>query len=62
MNFVVPADHRVKIKEIWKRDKYLNLARELESNGIVIGALETALKGLKQSPKSWKRVWKSWKS
>ena len=29
MNFGVPADHRVKIKESKKRDKYLDLAREL---------------------------------
>ena len=29
MNFVVPADHREKIKESRKKDKYLNLAREL---------------------------------
>ena len=28
--FVVPADHRVKLKENEKRDKYLDLARELE--------------------------------
>ena len=30
MDFVVPADHRVKIKEREKRDKYLDLARELK--------------------------------
>ena len=29
MNFVVPANLRVKLKEIEKRDKYLDLAREL---------------------------------
>ena len=28
--FVVPADHRVKVKTVEKRDKYLDLARELE--------------------------------
>ena len=27
MDFTIPADHRVKIKESKKRDKYLDLAR-----------------------------------
>ena len=31
MNFTVPADLRVKIKESEKIDNYLNLARELET-------------------------------
>ena len=30
MNFAVPADHRVELKESEKKDKYLNLARELK--------------------------------
>ena len=30
VDFAVPADHRVKLKEIYKKDKYLDLARELE--------------------------------
>ena len=30
MDFVVPADHRVKLKENEKRDNYLDLARELK--------------------------------
>ena len=30
MDFAVPADHRVKLKESKKRNKYLNLARELK--------------------------------
>ena len=29
-NFDVPADHRIKLKECEKRDKYLDLARELK--------------------------------
>ena len=29
MDFAVPVDHRVKLKEWEKRDKYLDLAREL---------------------------------
>ena len=30
VNFAVPTDHRMKIKESEKRDKYLDLARELK--------------------------------
>ena len=29
MDFAVPADHRVKIKENEKRNKYLNFGRQL---------------------------------
>ncbi len=29
MDFAVPADHRIKLKECKKKDKYLDLAREL---------------------------------
>ena len=32
VNFAVPAVHRVKIKEIQKRDKYFDLAREIKKN------------------------------
>ncbi len=32
MNFTVPADHRIKLKECEKRDKYLDLARGLKKN------------------------------
>ena len=28
VDFAVPADHRIKLKEYEKRDKYLDLARE----------------------------------
>ena len=30
MDFALPADHKIKLKENEKKDKYLNLARELE--------------------------------
>ena len=30
MYFTVPADHRAKLKEIGKRDIYLDLAKELK--------------------------------
>ena len=53
-DFAIPADHRVKLKESKKRDKYPDLARELKKLWnmkvmvipIVIGALGTVTKGL----------------
>ena len=51
----VPADHRIKLKESEKMDKYLDLARELKKKlwnmkvaiiPIVIGAFGTVIKGL----------------
>ena len=33
VNFALPVDHRVKLKESRKRDKYLDLARELNNCG-----------------------------
>ncbi len=30
VDFAVPAEHRIKLKEREKKDKYLDLARELE--------------------------------
>ena len=55
MDFVFPADHRVKIKKSKKIDKYFELARELKPLWktrekvipSVIGALGTVSKGLK---------------
>ena len=49
-DFVVPTDHRLKLKESEKRDKYLALAKELKKTveQIVIGALVTDTKGLVQ--------------
>ena len=32
VNFAVPADHRIKLKECEKRDKYLDLTRELKKS------------------------------
>ena len=54
VNFAVPADHRIKLKESEKRDKYLDLARELKILWnmkvtiipIVIGAFGMVTKGL----------------
>ena len=55
VDFAVPADHRIKLKEYEKRDKYLDLAIELKKLWnmkmtiipIVSGAFGTVTKGLK---------------
>ena len=54
VDFAVPADHRINLKECEKKDKYLDLARELKKLWnmkvtivpIVIGAFGTITKGL----------------
>ena len=54
MDFAVPAEYRIKLKECEKNDKYLDLARELKKlwnmkatiMPIVIGAFGTITKGL----------------
>ena len=54
VNFTVPADYRIKLKECEKREKYLDLARELKKLWnmkvtiipFVIGAFGTVTKGL----------------
>ena len=54
VEFAIPADHRINLKESEKKDKYLDLARELKRLWnmkvtivpIVIGALGTITKGL----------------
>ena len=54
VDFAVPTDHRINLKECEKKDKYLNLARELKKLLnmkvtivlIVIGAFGTITKGL----------------
>ena len=54
MDFSVPADHRIKLKESEKKDKYLDHAREWKNLWnmqvtiipIVIGAFGTLTKGL----------------
>ena len=54
VHFAVPADRRIKLKECEKKDKYLDLARELKKLWnmkvtivpIVIGDFSTVTKGL----------------
>ena len=56
VDFAIPADHRVKIKENKERDKYLDLARELRKLWnmkvtvilVVIGAFGMIFKGLER--------------
>ena len=56
MDFAVPADHRVKLKESEKKDKYLDLARELKKLWnmkvtiipFVVGVFGTVTKGQEQ--------------
>ena len=55
MDFALPADHRVKLNESEKKDKYLDLARELKKLWnmkmvipIIMGSLGTVNKGLVQ--------------
>ena len=58
VDFAVPADHRIKLKECEKKDKYLDLVRELKKLWnmqvtiipIVIGAFGTVTKGLLKGP------------
>ena len=54
VDFTIPANHRIKLRGYEKRDKYLDLARELKKLWnmkvtiipIVIGAFGTVTKGL----------------
>ena len=54
VDFAVPADHRINLKECEKKDEYLDLAKELKKLwkmkalilSIVIGAFGTITKGL----------------
>ena len=57
VDFAVSADHRINLKESKKKDKYLDLARDIKKLWnmkvtivpIVIGALDTVTKGLLKS-------------
>ena len=61
LDFAVPADHRIKLKECEKKDKYLVLARELKNLWnmkvtivpFVIGAFGTITKGLSKGLEDW---------
>ena len=61
VDFAVPADNRVKLKESEKKDKYLDLARELKKLwnmkltviSIVISGPGTVTKGLLKGPEGF---------
>ena len=68
VDFAVPADHKMKLKEIEKNDKFLDLARELKKISnmnvtiipIVIGAFGTVTKGLLKGLGAW-RLAEEWR-
>ena len=61
VDFAVPTEHRIKLKECEKRDKYLDLARELKKLcnmkvtiiPIVVGAFGTVTKRLLKGLEYW---------
>ena len=59
MDFAVPADFRIKVKESEKKDKYLDPARELNMKvpiiPIGISAFGTVTKGLLKGPEDLQR-------
>ena len=64
MDFAVLADYWVKIKESEKKkkDKYLDLARELRKQWNIRMTVITAMIGvLRTIPKGLEEDWKSWK-
>ena len=58
VNFAVPIDHKRKMKEIEKLDKYLDLARELKKLRKIKVAMTPFVVG--QSPRTWKRHSMNW--
>ena len=63
VDFAVPADHRIKLKEYEKNDKYLDLARKLKKSTdqegddyILIGGFGTITKGLLKDLEVGRRV------
>ena len=69
MEFAVPADNRVKLKESEKIYKYLDLGRELKKLRnmkvtiipIVTGALGTVTKGLVEGLEDFKKFRNGWR-
>ena len=54
VDFAVPADHRIKLKECEKKDKYLDLARELKSlESMKVTIVPIAICALVQSLKDY---------
>ena len=62
MDLAVPADHRVKLKENEKRDKYLDLSRELKKLwNMKVTVIPAVISALCTAPKGCFREWRTWK-
>ena len=57
----IPAGHRVKLKENEKRDKYVDLARELKKLWNMRVTVIPGVTGTLGTSKDWYRDWKTWK-
>ena len=57
MDFAVLADHIVKLKERKKKDKYLDLARELKKLEHESDVYTNSV----QPSKDWYKDWRTWK-
>ena len=58
MDFAVSGDHRVKMKESEKRDKYLDLPRELKKQwNIMVMVIPIVIGMLGTTTKDWYREW-----
>ena len=60
VDFAVPADHRIKLKECEKKDKYLDLARELKKKNFWTWRWQLWLVLLVQQLKDYRRNWRTW--
>ena len=61
MGFAVTADYRMKIKEREKRNKYLELTRELKKLwNMWIRVIPIVTAHLERFSKPWKADWKGW--
>ena len=71
VDFAVPGDHRIKLKEREKKDKYVESARELKKKLwnmkvtiilIVTGAFGTVAKGLLKDLEDLEFGWGQWRT
>ena len=62
VDFAVPADHRIKLKECEKLDKYLDLAREFKKLwNIKVTIVPIVIRTFAQKLKDYKSAWRAWK-
>ena len=64
VDFAIPADHRMKIKEIKKRDKYIDLVWEVKKHTLEQESYSDSYCNwcTRYNPqKNWWRAWKTWK-